>query len=69
MDLRCDAPTVVVLTPDTASAQTFLPEPVSLRDCLLFADRGYIDLGYLHRVSQQGLLYYPGQSGDESASR
>src|SRR5207248_4327395 len=26
----------------------------SLRDSLLLADRGYIDLGYLHRVSQQG---------------
>jgi Transposase DDE domain len=54
MDLLCDAPTVVVLTPDTASEQTFLPEPASLRASLLFADRGYIDLGYLHRVSQQG---------------
>jgi hypothetical protein len=54
MDLLCDAPTVVVLTPDTASEQTFLPEPASLRDSLLFADRGYIDLGYLRRVSQQG---------------
>src|SRR5438477_412409 len=31
-----------------------LAEPASLRDSLLLADRGYIDLGYLHRVSQQG---------------
>jgi hypothetical protein len=54
MDLLCAAPTVVVLTPDTASEQTFLPEPASLRDSLLFADRGDIALGYLHRVSQQG---------------
>src|SRR5437868_12423804 len=54
MDLLCDAPTIVVLTPDTTSEQTFLPEPASLRDSLLLADRGYIDLGYLHRVSQQG---------------
>src|SRR6266550_3846460 len=54
MDLLCDAPTVVVLTPDTASEQTFLPEPPSLRDSLLFADRGYVDLGYLQRVGQQG---------------
>src|SRR3989442_8878139 len=54
MDLLCDAPTVVVLTPDAASEQRFLPEPASLRDSLLLADRGYIDLGYLHRVSQQG---------------
>jgi len=29
MDLLCDAPTVVVLTPDTTSEQTFLPEPAS----------------------------------------
>ena len=54
MDLLCDAPTVVVLTPDTASEQTFLPEPASLRDSVLFAERGYIDLGDLHRGSQQG---------------
>ena len=54
MDLLCDAPMVVVLTPDTASEQTFLPEPPSLRDSVLFADRGYIDLGDLQRVGQQG---------------
>ncbi len=30
MDLRCDAPTTVVLTPDTTSEQAFLPEPASL---------------------------------------
>jgi hypothetical protein len=33
--LLCDAPTPVVLTPDTANAQAFLPEPTSLRDRLL----------------------------------
>ena len=32
MDLLCDAPTTVVLTPDTASEQPFLPEPAALRD-------------------------------------
>jgi len=32
MDLLCDAPTTVVLTPDTASAQPFFPEPAALRD-------------------------------------
>ena len=32
MDLLCDAPTTVVLTPDTASEQSFLPEPAALRD-------------------------------------
>jgi Transposase DDE domain len=54
MDLLCDAPTTVVLTPDTTNEQAFLPEPASLRDSLLLADRGYLDLGYLHRVGQQG---------------
>jgi len=54
MDLLCDAPTTVVLTPDTASEQTFLPEPATLRDSLLLADRGYLDLHYMHRVQEAG---------------
>src|SRR5881296_2068103 len=54
MELLCDAPTTVVLTPDTASEQAFLPEPPSLRDSLLLADRGYVDLHYLRRVQDEG---------------
>ena len=54
MDLLCDTPTTVVLTPDTTSEQAFLPEPTSLRDSLLLADRGYIDLHYLRRVQDAG---------------
>src|SRR5215471_9708400 len=54
MDLLCDAPTTVVLTPDTASEQTFLPEPVTLRDSLLLADRGYLDLHYMRRILDAG---------------
>jgi hypothetical protein len=54
MDLLCDAPTTVVLTPDTTSAQAFLPEPASLQACLLLADRGYLDLHSLQRVVHQG---------------
>jgi hypothetical protein len=54
MDVLCDAPTVVVLTPATASEQTFLPEPASLRDSLLCADRGSSDVGSRHRGGQQG---------------
>jgi hypothetical protein len=54
MELLCDAPTTVVLTPDTTSEQTFLPEPASLRASLLLADRGYIDLHYLRRVQDAG---------------
>jgi len=54
MDLLCDAPTTVVLTPDTASEQPFLPEPASLRGSLLLADRGYLDLHYMRRVQDAG---------------
>jgi hypothetical protein len=54
MDLLCDAPTTVVLTPDTTSEQAFLPEPASLRASLLLADRGYVDLHYLRRVQDEG---------------
>src|SRR5262249_36655845 len=54
MDLLCDAPTTVVLTPDTTNEQTFLPEPASLRDSVLLADRGYVDLHYLARGPDGG---------------
>src|SRR5713101_2972807 len=54
MDLLCDAPTTVVLTPDTANEQACLPDPASLRDSLLLADRGYIDLHYMSRVQDAG---------------
>jgi len=52
MDLLCDAPTIVVLTPDTTNEQAFLPEPATLTGSLLLADRGYIGLDYLRRVAQ-----------------
>ena len=54
MDLLCDAPTTVVLTPDTTNAQTFLPEPASLRASVLLADRGDVDLHSLRRVQEAG---------------
>ncbi len=54
MDLLCDAPTTVVLTPDTTNEQAFLPAPASLRDSGLLADRGYLDLHYLRRVQEEG---------------
>src|SRR5205809_6941600 len=53
MDLLCDAPTTVVLTPDTTSEQTFLPEPKTLKGSLLLAERGYIDLHYMRRVQDE----------------
>src|ERR687887_553631 len=54
MDLLCDAPTIVVLTPDTTAEQTFLPEPAALRASVLLADRGSLDLHYLRRVQDAG---------------
>jgi len=54
MDLLCDAPTTVVLTPDTTSEQTFLPEPKTLKGRLLLADRGYLDLHSMRRVQDAG---------------
>jgi hypothetical protein len=52
--LLCDAPTTVVLTPDTTNEQAFWPEPASLRASLLLADRGYLDLHYMRRVQDAG---------------
>ena len=54
MDVLCDAPTTVVLTPDTANEQAFLPDPASLWASLLLADRGYVDLHYMSRVQDAG---------------
>src|SRR5438552_10834438 len=54
MDLLCDAPTTVVLSPDTTSEQAFLPEPTSVRASVLLTDRGYVDLHYLRRVQEAG---------------
>jgi hypothetical protein len=54
MDLLCDAPTTVVLTPDTTNAQAFLPEPASLRASVLLADRGYLALHSMRRVQDAG---------------
>src|SRR5437867_323592 len=54
MDLLCDAPTTVVLTPDTTNEQAFLPEPVSLQESVLLAERGYLDLHDMQRVQDAG---------------
>jgi Transposase DDE domain len=54
IDLLCDAPTTVVLTPDTTSEQAFLPAPKTLKGSLLLADRGYVDLEDLRRVDTHG---------------
>jgi len=54
IDLLCDAPTTVVFTPDTTSAQAFLPDPKTLKGRLLLADRGSVALGDLRRVDTHG---------------
>jgi hypothetical protein len=56
MDRLCDAPTTVVLPPDTTSAQAFVPEPTALRDRVLLADRGSSDVHSLRRVQDAGGL-------------
>jgi Transposase DDE domain len=53
MDLLCDTPTTVVLTPDTTNEQAFLPEPASLRARVLLADRGSLDLHSMRRVHDE----------------
>jgi len=64
MDLLCDAPTPVVLTPETANAQACLPEPVSLRDAVLLADRGSLDVHSLRRVQDEhGFLLIRAKAG------
>lgn len=54
MDVLCDAPTTVVFTPDTTSAQALLPDPKTLKGRLLWADRGYVDVHSLRRVQDEG---------------
>ena len=54
MDRLCDAPTTVVLPPDTTRAQAFWPEPSALRASMRLADRGSVDLHSLRRVQDAG---------------
>ena len=54
MDLLCDAPTTVLLTPDTTNAPAFWPEPATLTGALLLADRGSIDVHSRRRVQDAG---------------
>jgi len=54
MDVLCDAPPTVVLTPDTTHAQAFLPAPASLRASVLLAARGDLDRHSMRRVQDEG---------------
>ena len=54
MDVLCDAPITIVLSPDTDSEHDYLPEPESLKGDLFLADRGYLNLTYLRDVDRYG---------------
>jgi hypothetical protein len=52
MDLLNDSVSRVALTPDTFPERPELPEAPTLRGCLLLADRGYFDVGYLKSLKK-----------------
>jgi hypothetical protein len=54
MDLLCDTPLTIVLSPDTDSEHDYLPQPQSLEGDVFLADRGYLDLTYLRDVDRHG---------------
>jgi hypothetical protein len=54
MDVLCDAPLAIVLSPDTDSEHDYRPEPARLTGALFLADRGYLDLSSLREVDRAG---------------
>lgn len=54
MDLLCDVPVTIVLSPDTDSEHDYRPEPASLKGDLFLADRGYLDLASLRDLDRHG---------------
>lgn len=64
MNLLCDTLVTMILTPDTENEQAHLPKPETLKDCLLFADRGYVNLKYLCEVDRNdGKFVIRGKEG------
>ena len=57
MDLLSEALEHVTLTPDTFSERTELPDPESLSECLLLADRGYFSLAYVAEMLKAGASF------------
>ncbi len=49
-----DEVSTVKIAPDSDPERPFLPEPSTLRDRLLLADRGYADVDYFEAVHDQG---------------
>jgi len=50
----CDEVRVVQIAPDADAERPFLPDPSTLKDCLLLADRGYPSVPYFEAVHAQG---------------
>lgn len=53
-DLLSEAPSTVTVSPDTHGERQYLPDPVSLLDTLLLADRGYVGFAYMDQVRAAG---------------
>jgi hypothetical protein len=54
MDVLCDDPATIVLSPDTDSEHDYRPQPESLEGALFLADRGYLELAYLRDIDRHG---------------
>src|SRR3989449_6862330 len=54
LDLLQDAPITIALSPDTDAEHDYRPAPASLRGDVFLADRGYLDLTYLHDIDRHG---------------
>lgn len=49
-----DDVTIVQIAPDAEAERPFLPDPTTLTDCLLLADRGYPSVSYFEAVRAHG---------------
>jgi len=54
MSLMNDQPLKVAITADTGPERAHLPAPESLKNKLLLADRGYIDIAYCAKIAAAG---------------
>lgn len=54
MSLLSDQITRLAISADTAPERPYLPEPVDMKNRLILADRGYVDLKYARRVKDAG---------------
>lgn len=54
MDLLSNTAVKIILAPDAESEQENLPDPERLKDSLFLADRGLVNLCYMHKIDQNG---------------